>query len=577
MKKDSFKTILQYYKPHKVILIKDLFFALLGAAIAIVIPLLIRHIQINISVWDSATALRMILIIVAAMLLLLLLEMYCTYFVAYYGHIMGARIEYDMRNKLFMHYQQLSFSFFDNQKVGQLMSRVTNDLFDISELLHHGPEEIVISVIKLFGTLAVLLSINWQLALVAFLPVPFMLCFAVSYNAKMRKAFVRNRARIADINATIEENLSGIRVVQSFANEQIEVDKFVHENTRFVQSKKNSYYYMATYFTVLGAMTTFITILVAGAGALLMLYNKVDINEFVVFVLYIGNFTDPIKRLVAFAEQLQSGLSGYQRYTEMMDIEPEIQNLPDAVEITDVRGNIRFEDVSFSYNENEEVFRNLNLVVPAGEYVALVGSSGVGKTTLCSLIPRFYDVSGGRITLDGRDIRGITLESLRGNIGIVQQDVYLFSGTIKENIRYGKPGATDEEVVAAAKRANAYDFIMELPNGFDTDIGQRGTRLSGGQKQRIAIARAFLKDPKILIFDEATSALDNESERMVQESLENLARERTTFVIAHRLSTVLNAHRILVLTHDGIAEQGTHAQLMEKGGIYASLYRSAAI
>lgn len=577
MKNNKLKEFAQYYKPHKVLLFKDLFFAILGAAISIVIPLLVRYIQNNISVWGAVTGLRMILIIVAAMLLLLLLEMYCTYFVTYYGHVMGAKMEYDMRNRLFMHYQRLSFSFYDNQKVGQLMSRVTNDLFDISELLHHGPEEIVISLIKLFGSLAVLLTINWQLALVAFLPVPFMLCFAVTYNAKMKKAFVRNRARIADVNSTIEENLSGIRVVQSFANEQIEVDKFVYENSRFVQSKKNSYFYMATYHTVLGAMTTLITILVAGAGALLMLYSKADIKEFVVFLLYIGNFTEPIKRLVLFAEQLQSGLSGYQRYTEMIEINPEIQNSPDAVEITEVRGDIRFENVSFSYNENEEVFHNLNLEVPAGEYVALVGSSGVGKTTLCSLIPRFYDITEGNIFLDGTDIRDITLESLRGNIGIVQQDIYLFSGTVKDNIRYGKPGATDEEVVAAAKCANAYEFIMEFPNGFDTDIGQRGTRMSGGQKQRIAIARVFLKDPKILIFDEATSALDNESERMVQDSLESLARERTTFVIAHRLSTVLNAQRILVLTHEGIAEQGTHAQLMEKGGIYASLYRSAAI
>lgn len=577
MKKKNLNTILQYYKPHKAMLFKDLFFAIFGAAISIVIPLLVRYIQSNIFVWDSGTALKMILIVIAAMLLLFLIEMYCTHFVAYYGHIMGVKIEYDMRNKLFTHYQQLSFSFFDNQKVGQLMSRVTNDLFDISELLHHGPEEIVISIIKLFGTLAVLLMINWQLALLAFLPVPFMLCFAVSYNAKMKKAFILNRARIADINSTIEENLSGIRVVQSFANEQIEVDKFTFENTRFVDSKKNSYHYMATYFTVLGAMTTFITILVAGAGALLMLFGMADIKEFVVFFLYIGNFTDPIKKLVAFAEQLQSGLSGYQRYTEMMEIEPEIQNSPDAVDITDVRGDIRFENVSFAYNENEEVFHNLNLDVPSGEYVALVGSSGVGKTTLCSLIPRFYDVTEGKIFLDGRDMKSITLESLRSNIGIVQQDVYLFSGTIMENIRYGKPGATDEDVLEAAKSANAYDFIMELPEGFNTDTGQRGVRLSGGQKQRIAIARVFLKSPKILIFDEATSALDNESERMVQESLEKLARERTTFVIAHRLSTVLNAHRILVLTPEGIAEQGTHAQLMEKGGYYASLYRSAAI
>lgn len=577
MKKNKIKNLTQYYKSEKTVFIKDLFFAVLGAGITIAIPLLVRYIQNNISVWDKSDAVSYVLLIVAALLVLMMLEMYCNYFVAYYGHMMGAKIESNMRNELFAHYQQLSFSFFDNQKVGQLMSRVTSDLFDISELLHHGPEEIVISVIKLFGTLAVLLSVNWKLALAAFLPVPFMLCFAIFYNYKMNRAFVINRARIADVNATIEDNLSGIKVVQSFANEQQEVDKFAHENRRFVESKKDSYHYMAVYHTVLGAMTTLITILVAGAGGLLMVFGSVSLSDFVVFLLYIGNFTDPIKKLVAFTEQFQSGMSGYQRFMEMMDIEPEIRNLPDARTIGEIKGDISFENVSFSYSDDEDVFSGLNLSVPAGEYVALVGSSGVGKTTLCSLIPRFYDVSGGRVTVDGQDVRDITLESLRSQIGVVQQDVYLFAGTVMENIRYGKPNATDEEVITAATRANAYEFIKELPEGFDTDIGQRGARLSGGQKQRIAIARVFLKNPKILIFDEATSALDNESERMVQESLEKLAKERTTFVIAHRLSTVLNADRILVLTHEGIAEQGTHEQLLQMGGVYASLYRSAAI
>ncbi len=577
MKNKKFRQLSAYYKPHLKVFFADLFFSILAALTAVTIPLLVRYIQSNLTVWSASVAVRNILLVVAVMLALLLIEMYSTFFISYYGHVMGAKIEYDMRNRLFSHYQELSFSFFDNQKVGQLMSRVTNDLFDISEMLHHGPEEIVISAIKLFGSLTVLLIINWKLALVAFFPVPFMLVFAVSYNRKMKNAFVRNRARIADVNATIEDSLSGIRVVQSFANEKLEVDKFKRDNASFVASKKNSYHYMSVYFTSLGAMTTMITILVAGGGGLLMLSGDIFLSDFIIFLLYIGNFTDPIKKLVALTEQLQNGLSGYERFTEMMDIEPEISDSPDAVEISDVKGDIAFEDVSFAYNENELVFENLNLRVPAGEYVALVGSSGVGKTTLCSLIPRFYDVSSGRLTLDGHDVRDITLDSLRSQIGIVQQDIYLFSGTVMDNIRYGRPQASDEDVIEASKLAGAYDFIQHLPDGFNTDVGHRGVRLSGGQKQRLAIARVFLKNPKILIFDEATSALDNESERLVQASLERLAKERTTFVIAHRLSTVLNAQRILVLSREGIVEQGTHAQLMQLNGVYASLYRSAEI
>ena len=577
LKNKKFKQLSAYYKPHFKVFFADLLFSILAAITAVTIPLLVRYIQTNLTVWNASVAARNILLVVAVMLALLLIEMYSTFFISYYGHVMGAKIEYDMRNRLFSHYQELSFSFFDNQKVGQLMSRVTNDLFDISEMLHHGPEEIVISAIKLFGSLSVLLIINWKLALVAFLPVPFMLVFAVSYNSKMKKAFVRNRARIADVNATIEDSLSGIRVVQSFANEELEVNKFKRDNANFVASKKNSYHYMSVYFTSLGAMTTLITILVAGGGGLLMLSGDVNLSDFIIFLLYIGNFTDPIKKLVALTEQLQNGLSGYERFTEMMDIEPEICDLPDAVELPDVRGDIAFENVSFSYNENELVFENLNLQVPAGEYVALVGPSGVGKTTLCSLIPRFYDVSSGSLSIDGYDVRKVTLDSLRSQIGVVQQDIYLFSGTVMDNIRYGRPLASDEDVIEASKLAGAFEFINNLPEGFNTDIGHHGVRLSGGQKQRLAIARVFLKNPKILIFDEATSALDNESERLVQASLERLAKERTTFVIAHRLSTVLNANRILVLSHEGIVEQGTHAQLMQLNGVYASLYRSAEI
>jgi len=577
MKHQKFKTLTSYYKPHTKIFAADMFFAILGAAISIAVPLLVRFITGKVVYWDSGEALRTIALIVGAMLALMFVEMYCNYFMTYYGHIMGARIEYRMRNQIFSHYQKLSFSFFDDQKVGHLMSRVTNDLFDISELLHHGPEELTVSAIKLLGSLAVLLLINWRLALIAFLPVPFMLWFAIKYNKKMKTAFVQNRARIGEINATMEDSLSGIRVVKSFANEDIEIKKFKAGNARFVESKTNSYHYMATYHTVLNAMTSFITIAVVGAGAVLAVYKLVGLSDLLVFLLYVSNFTEPIKKLVFVTETFQNGLSGYDRFYEMISIEPDIADAQDAQELGDIRGDIRFENVSFRYAGGDSVFEKLDLFVPAGDYVALVGPSGVGKTTLCSLIPRFYEVSGGSISIDGHDIRSVTTKSLRDHIGIVQQDVYLFAETVMDNIRYGKPDATDEQVVEAAKKADAHEFIMSLSDGYDTDIGQRGLKLSGGQKQRLSIARGFLKNPPILIFDEATSALDNESEHVVQVSLEKLAASRTTFVIAHRLSTIHNAKRILVLTQNGIAQEGTHAELMEKGGLYKSLYNTALL
>ncbi|MGI5984282.1 MAG: ABC transporter ATP-binding protein [Clostridiales bacterium] len=577
MQQSKFKKLVSYYKPHIKLFSADMFFAVLGAVISILIPLFIRYLSNDVVHWESAEALRTILIIVGLLLFLLLVEMYCNYFIAYYGHIMGAKIEYQMRNQIFMHYQKLSFSFFDNQKVGQLMSRVTNDLFEISELLHHGPEEIVISSIKLIGSLSVLLAINWRLALIAFVPIPFMIWFAIKLNKKMKSAFVANRARIGEINATMEDSLSGIRVVKSFANEEVEIEKFKAGNSRFVQSKKRSYRFMATYYTILNAMTTFITIAVAGAGTAMSIVKLVDLSDLLVFLLYINNFTEPIRKLVFITEQFQNGMSGYERFTEMMNIEPDIEDAPDAQELRNVRGDIQFDDVSFCYDEGGAVFEHLNLSVPAGDYVALVGSSGVGKTTLCSLIPRFYEVTDGSISIDGKDIRSLTLKSLRDQIGIVQQDVYLFADTVMDNIRYGRPEATDEEVVEAAKKADAHEFIMALPQGYDTNIGQRGLKLSGGQKQRLSIARVFLKNPPILIFDEATSALDNESERVVQESLEKLAKNRTTFVIAHRLSTIHNAKRILVLTQSGIAEEGTHSELLQNDGIYASLYKAATL
>ena len=482
-------------------------------------------------------------------------------------------MEYDMRAEVFAHYQKLSFSFFDNQKVGQLMARITTDLFDISELLHHGPENIVISFIKIIGAFVILMAISPYLTLAAFALVPFMLAYAFVFNRKMKRAFRRNREEIAGINAQIEDNLSGIRVVKSFANEDVERQKFALGNDGFLSAKKDSYRYMGGYHAGLSSFTTMIQVVVIVAGAALIMNNIVNVTDLVTFILYINVFTDPIKTLIDFTEQFQNGYSGFERFVEILNIEPDIEDRPEAVCVENVKGNIKFENVSFKYDEGTDtVLNGVNLNIRAGEYVALVGSSGAGKTTLCSLIPRFYDVTGGAVLLDGTDVRDITMKSLRSHIGVVQQDVYLFAGTVYENIRYGKPDASREEVIAAAVNANAHEFIMSLPDGYDTDIGQRGVKLSGGQKQRLSIARVFLKNPPVLIFDEATSALDNESERVVQESLEKLAKNRTTLVIAHRLSTIKNAERILVLTDNGIEEEGTHDELMRKKGIYEKLY-----
>ncbi len=565
-----------YYKPYKGLFFADMFFAIMGAAVTLVIPLIIRYITGTVIFYDANEALKIILKLALLMVGLVLLEAYCNFFIAYQGHIMGAKMEYDMRNEIFAHYQRLSFNFFDDQKVGQLMSRVTNDLFEIAELFHHGPEDIVISIIKFIGSFAILASINIKLTLVAFAIIPFMFAYAYYFNKKMKAAFKRNRAKIADINATIEDNLSGIRVVKSFANEEAEMEKFREGNSHFVETKKNSYLYMGGFHSGLGAFMTLINIIVIVAGAVFITKGIVDVTVLITFLLYVNNFTEPVKKLINFTETFQNGVSGYERFLEIMSIEPAIKDKENAVGKNDFRGDVTFRDVSFRYNDkNEYVLNHVSLDVKAGEYVALVGSSGAGKTTLCSLIPRFYDVTDGSICVDGVDVRDLKLKCLRNNIGIVQQDVYLFAGSIIENIRYGRPGASDEEVYEAAKKANAHEFIMSLPEGYDTDIGQRGIKLSGGQKQRLSIARVFLKNPPILIFDEATSALDNESEKVVQESLETLAADRTTFVIAHRLSTIRNAERILVLTEDGIAESGTHKELMEKQGVYYKLYNIA--
>ena len=570
----TLKRLAGYYKPYKGLFFSDLFFAILGAGITLVIPLIVRYITSTIVHLPAETATGMIVKLGIFMIVLVLIEAFCNFYIAYYGHIMGASIERDMRNEIFSHYQKLSFAFYDNQKVGHLLSRITADLFDISELLHHGPEDLVISIIKFVGAFAILVFINVRLALAAFFFVPFLILYAIYFNKKMKKAFRENRARIADINTQIEDSLSGIRVVKSFANEKVEMKKFRQGNERFVNSKKLSYKYMGTYNSGMGAFTTLITISVLLTGAFYLTKGAMPVEDLVTVLLYISNFTDPVKKLITFTEQFQKGYSGYSRFLEIMAVAPDIQDAPEAKEVNDVKGAIDFENVSFAYEGTQEkVLSHVNLKVKAGEYVALVGSSGAGKTTLCSLIPRFYDVTEGSVLLDGEDIRNLKLQSLRNQIGIVQQDVYLFAGTVMENIRYGKPDATDEEVIRAAKAANAHEFITELEQGYDTDIGQRGVKLSGGQKQRLSIARVFLKNPPILIFDEATSALDNESEKIVQQSLENLAKDRTTFVIAHRLSTIRKAQRILVLTEDGIAEEGTHEELMKKEGIYSSLYQ----
>ncbi|MDD7738577.1 MAG: ABC transporter ATP-binding protein [Fusicatenibacter sp.] len=567
------RLLMRYYKPYKGLFFSDMFFAIIGAAITLVLPLIVRYITGTVVLKPLGEATGEIFRLGVLMIALVALEMGCNFYIAYFGHMMGAKIEHDMRNEIFGHYQKLSFAFFDNQKVGHLLSRITSDLFDISELLHHGPEDIVISAIKLVGAMAILFAVNPVLACVPLVVILVMLVYALFMNKRMKRAFTENRRRIADINSQIEDSLSGIRVVKSFGNESEEMRKFSAGNDRFVDSKRVSYKYMGIYNSGMGAFSTLITVASLIVGAFLMTRGELAAADLVTFLLYISNCTDPVKKLVNFTEQFQNGYTGYERFLEIMSIAPDIEDKPDALPLKEVAGEVRFEDVSFHYESTQEnVLSHVSLNVPAGDYVALVGSSGAGKTTLCSLIPRFYDVSSGTIYLDGKDIRDVKLKDLRDHIGIVQQDVYLFAGTIIENIRYGRPDATDEEVIRAAKAANAHDFIMELADGYDTDIGQRGVKLSGGQKQRLSIARVFLKNPPILIFDEATSALDNESEKVVQASLEKLAKDRTTFVIAHRLSTIRNAKRILVLNEDGIAEEGTHKELLEKGGIYAHLY-----
>lgn len=567
------KKFLSYYRPYLKLFLADMFCAMIAAGITLIFPMIIRYITGTVLIADNFE-MGIIYKLGIFMVVLVIVEYLCNYFVAYQGHVMGVYMERDLRNELFQHYQKLSFSFYDEQKTGQLMSRLTNDLFSLTELYHHGPEDIVISFIKFFGAFIILATINLKLTLIVFAFIPVMGAFIYYYNRKMKRAFKRNKQRVGDINARIEDNLSGIRVVKSFGNESHEIIKFHDENSRYVSSKKNSYFYMGKFHSGLGAFTSMVTVAAVFFGAIFISNDGLNTADLIAFLLYINNLIDPVKKFINFTEQFQDGITGFERFMEILEIEPDIKDKKDAHNLLDVKGAIEYRHVGFRYNQKSDyVLKDIDLKVAPGEYIALVGSSGAGKTTICSLLPRFYEVSEGDIFIDGQNIKDIKLNSLRQNIGIVQQDVYLFAGTILDNIRYGRFDATDEEVIEAAKKANAHDFIMELPDGYDTDCGQRGVKLSGGQKQRLSIARVFLKNPPILIFDEATSALDNESEHIVQQSLESLAKNRTTLVIAHRLSTIKNAKRICVLSTKGIEEEGTHDELLAKNGQYATFYK----
>jgi ATP-binding cassette subfamily B protein len=569
---EKLKKFIAYYRPYKGMFFLDMFCALVLSGIDLFFPSLVKYLMDEVYEKIPPNMVEIVLISGLGLLLLYIIRYFCQRYITAQGHIMGARMETDMRRDLFTHLQKLSFSYYDNANTGTLMSRITNDLFDISELAHHGPEDLFISILKIIGAVVMMLSMDVKLTIILLVLMMFIVGFTAFYNLKMRAVFAENRKKIAAVNAQTQDTLSGIRVVKSFSNEDIEQRKFDRGNEQFLKTKEDSYSIMGQFFSGNQLLQGILYISVLVLGGIFLGRGQISTSDLIAYILFINVFLNPIDRLVNFTEAFQRGMSGFERFLEILRTEPEITDKDNAIDLTDVEGEIKFNNVSFSYNDKTEVLKDINLTIYKGQTIALVGPSGSGKTTFCSLIPRFYEVNDGSITIDGIDIRDVTLESLRRNIGMVQQDVYMFSGTVEENILYGKPDAAKEEVINAAKLANAHEFIMELENGYDTFVGERGAKLSGGQKQRISIARAFLKNPPILILDEATSALDNESERLVQESLKILAKGRTTLIIAHRLSTIKNADNIVVLTANGIEEQGTHKELLEKGGVYASLH-----
>ena len=569
----TLKKFIKYYGPYKTVFFLDLICATVISAVDLAFPQILRTLTRTLFTRDTATIVNALIPIALALLTMYIIQSLCKYYVSYQGHMMGANMERDMRQQLFDHYEKLSFSYYDQNNSGQMMSKLVSDLFDIAEFAHHGPENLFISLIKIVGSFTFLFIINWKLAIPMVVLVFLMFLFSMSQNKRMQATFMENRRKIGDVNASLQDTLSGIRVVQAFANEEVERNKFQKSNHAFLISKRNNYSCMGNFMgwnLFFQGMMYLVTLVF---GGYLIAHGQMQAGDLAMYALYIGIFISPIQILVELTEMIQKGLSGFRRFLSVVETEPDIKDSPGAKVLENVNGDVSFENVSFHYSDDDAlVLSNLSFKIPAGRSIALVGPSGSGKTTICSLLPRFYDVTDGRITIDGHDVRGLTLKSLRSQIGIVQQDVYLFCGTIRENISYGKPDATADEIIEAAKKANIHDFIEELPDGYDTFIGERGTRLSGGHKQRISIARVFLKNPPILILDEATSALDNESERYIQESLEELAKDRTTITIAHRLSTIRNADEIYVIAENRIAERGTFKELMDQNGIYAHYY-----